>query len=331
MRQARWTDAGIALQDVPLPPLRSGWVRLRVLANGICGTDLHLYRGELPRNPTETPGHEISGTPLDGPKDLSDGIYAVEPRIWCGSCDPCVTGERQLCSAGQILGLDTHGGLAEFVDVPPASLHRSDASLSPLLVSLAEPLAVAVRGIRLAQLEPDSRVLVLGGGTIGLLSGLLARDRASRVGITVRHPHQAAAANALGLEPVGEDALRDWAKDTGPDVVIETVGGNASTLNDAVRACRPAGRVVVLGLFAGEKPIHALVLMANEITLIGSNSYGTGRRGSEFRAAVEMLPRYQAELKPLQTHQFSLSELGRAFDCAANKQSRAIKVTVQPE
>ena len=331
MQQARWTADGIELVDVPAGPLAEDRVRLKVLANGICGTDLHLYRRELPPLEGGVPGHEIVGVPVEGPRGLAEALYAVEPRVWCGACDFCGAGDHHLCPNGSVIGIQDAGGLAECVDVPRPSLHPVDPDVSPLVASLAEPLAVSLRAVHLGRIEADSRVLVLGAGSIGLLAGLLARDRALRVAISARYPSQAEAARRLGLEPLGEGEVAAWSGEFGPDVVIETVGGFADTLNEAVQFCRPAGRVVVLGLFAGERKLNALALMAKEVSLIGSNTYGSTRRGSEFRAAVDLLPRYRAELEPLQTHQFRLSALSDAFKCALDKRSGAIKVTIIPD
>jgi threonine dehydrogenase-like Zn-dependent dehydrogenase len=333
VRQARWTERGIEVAEVDPPPLREGWVRLQVSACGICGSDLHLYRRELPAAVGGVPGHEVVGFPLDGPAGLSERLYAVEPRTWCGSCDPCVAGNRHLCPQGLLLGLQAPGGLGDFMDVPREALHPVEPSLSPVAASIAEPLAVCVRAAHLARLEASSRVLVLGGGSIGLLSGLVCRDRAARVGITVRHPHQHEAALKLGLTPIAERDLDSWALEAQPDVVVETVGGTADTLSTAVRVCRPAGRIIVLGLFSADVPIPAFVLMAKELELVGSNTYGTDRRGPQFRGAVDLLPRYREEIDVLQTHRVPLEQVEDAFRLADDKRSGAIKVTIlaQPD
>lgn len=330
MRQARWTETGIELGEVEPGRLDPGQVRLRVAACGICGSDLHRYRGELPAAPGSVPGHELVGTPLDGPSGLEDRLYAVEPRFWCGRCRHCRSGSRQLCEHGGLLGVDRAGGLAEQVDAPLASLHPLPAGVELLCASLAEPLAVCVRALHLAAPRADSRVLVLGAGTLGLLAGLLARDRAAQTAITARHPQQRAAARELGLVPLSEDELEAWAAQAEPDVVIETVGGHADTLNDAIRSARPGGRVVLLGMFSTPPPIDGFALVIKELALIGSNTYGTTPRGSEFGAAVELLPRYAGEIGSLQTHQLPLAKLEDAFACAQDKSSGAIKVTVLP-
>lgn len=329
MKQAQWTDGGVALAEVEPGELRPGWARLRVAACGICGTDLHLLHASRMRVPGIRPGHEIVGYPIDGPAGLDDALYAVEPRSWCGECDFCGRGQRHLCPRGLLLGLTAHGGLGESVDAPIPGLHRVPSSLPSRVASLAEPLAVCVRGVHLAEIEADSRVLVLGGGSIGLLSGLLARDRADRVGISVRHPQQELAATALGLEAVSEADAELWAAEVAPDVVIETVGGQADTADLAVRVCRPGGRVIVIGVFGGARPVDLLQLMAKEVRVIGSNTYGSTRRGSEFASAVGLLEPLASELEPLQTHHFPLDKVADAFTCAADKQSGAIKVTIE--
>jgi threonine dehydrogenase-like Zn-dependent dehydrogenase len=330
MRQARWTQSGVEIAEVTPPALPSGWVRLRVAACGICGTDLHLWRRELPPPVGVTPGHEMTGTVIDGPRGLADAVYAVEPKLVCGLCDFCVTGRNQLCEKLEIFGVIRPGGLAEFVDVPAQTLYAVHPSVSPLLASLAEPLAVCERGVSLARLDSDSRVLVLGAGSIGLLAGLLARDRAKTVAITARHPQQSEAAKRLGLVPLGEKEVKAWAAESQPDAVIETVGGQSQTLLDATRYCRAGGRIVVLGIFSKRAEVSGYQLATRELEIVGSNMYGAGRRGPEFRAAVELLPRYAAELAPLQTHRFGLADLESAFRAASDKQSGAIKVTVLP-
>lgn len=333
MLAARWGERGVGLVDVEPGPVPEGRVRLRVAACGICGTDLHLYRRELPAPAGMTPGHEIVGTALDaaGRDALGERLYAIEPRTWCGACDLCNGGRRHLCPRGGIIGISMQGGLAEWVDVPAYALHPVPAGVSAGVASMAEPLAVCVRAVHLARLEASSRVLVLGGGSIGLLAGMLSRDRALEVAIAVRHPHQREAARALGLAPLDEAQVADWARDRGPDVVIETVGGHADTLRQAIQACRPGGRVVVLGVFAGPRPIDALSLMAKELEIVGSNTYGMDRRGSEFGAAVELLPRHRAEIERLQTHRYALRDVESAFAAAADKKSGAIKVRVQQD
>jgi threonine dehydrogenase-like Zn-dependent dehydrogenase len=250
--------------------------------------------------------------------------------VSCGACEYCVAGSPQLCGgAGPGIGLGRDGGLADLVDVPTGNLFPVAEGIDATTASLAEPLAVAVRGVAIADPQPGSRVLVLGAGTVGLLSAMVIRDRAAEVAITARHPHQRAAADGLGVTVLDEDQALAWCRERRPDIVIETVGGTANTLEVAARGVRRGGRIVVLGSFEQVSLDYGKLLM-KEVQILPSFAYGTGRRGSEFGTAVELLPRFADELRAVQTHEFALADVADAFRCAADKRSGALKVTVVP-
>jgi len=242
-----------------------------------------------------------------------------------------VRGETVLCEAGRLVGITDSGGLAESVDVPARLIHPVPDGVGARLASLAEPWAVSVRAVHRARLtEIDERLLVLGGGAIGLLCGVAARDRAARVGITCRYPHQAELASRFGLEPVGPDSVDDWAAEHRPSVVIETVGGEADTMADAVRCVRRGGRVVVVGVFGTPRPTDYRDVVLKEVEIVGSFIYGTVSGGSEFGVAVRRMGTIVDELTALQSHRFGLTEVASAFEAADDKSSHAVKVTITP-
>ena len=331
MRHAVWTESGLEVQERDPGPLADGWVRLQVEACGICGSDLHFWHGHLRRPLGTSPGHELAGTVVDGPAGLADARYAVCPNVSCGSCEYCRSGRSNLCNqGGPGLGLGRDGGLSELVDAPLANLAPIPDGVDPATAALTEPLAVTVRGVGLAQVEPDHRVLVLGAGTIGLCAALVARDRAADVAITARHPHQRAAAEALGVTVLGEDEGIAWGKEHRPDVVVESVGGVAETLATAIRVVRRGGRIVLLGTFSEPKAVDLQRLMMKEVGLLGSFCYGERERETEFATAARLTGRYRAELSGLTTHQFALDDVADAFGAADDKSSGAIKVTIAP-
>jgi threonine dehydrogenase-like Zn-dependent dehydrogenase len=331
MRRAVWSEDGLEVVDGELDALEPGWVRLQVEACGICGSDLHFWHGHLRRPLGTSPGHELVGTVIDGPGDLADVRYAVSPNVTCGVCDFCRRGRTNLCGrGGPGLGLGRNGGLAELVDAPLANLAPIPDGVDAVTASLTEPLAVTVRGVGLARVEPDSTVLVLGAGTIGLCAALVARDRAREVAIAARHPHQRAAAERLGVTVLGEDEVVEWGKANRPDVVIESVGGAATTLDDAIRVVGRGGRVVILGTFSAPKAVDLQRLMMKEVGLLGSFCYGSGDREAEFTSAARLTRRWREELAALTTHQFSLDDVADAFRTADDKATGAIKVTLTP-
>jgi threonine dehydrogenase-like Zn-dependent dehydrogenase len=211
-----------------------------------------------------------------------------------------------------------------------ANLAPIPDGVDAVTASLTEPLAVALRGVSIADLGADNTALVLGAGTIGLCAALAARDRAAEVAITARHPHQRDAAERLGVTVLDEGDAIEWGKEHRPDVVIESVGGMADTMNDALRVVRRGGRVVILGSFSEPKAIDLQRMVMKEVALLGSFCYGTGEREPEFATAARLTARWREELGALATHQVAHDDVTRAYETAADKSSGAIKVTLQP-
>ena len=331
MRRAVWTEDGLIVEEHEPGPLRDGWVRLRVEACGICGSDLHVWHGHLRRPMGTSPGHEMAGVVVDGPAGLPDVRYAVSPNVTCGTCINCRNGRSNLCGrAGPGLGLGVDGGLAEVLDAPLENLAAIPDGVDAVTASLTEPLAVTVRGVGLGGVSPDSKVLVLGAGAIGLCAALVARDRAAEVAITARYPHQRAAAEQIGVTVLDEGDAVTWGKERRPEVVVESVGGTASTLDDAVRVVGRGGRVVVLGTFSEPRLVDLRRLMMKEGSIVGSFCYGSGDREPEFNTAAALTGRWRDELSALTTHQRPLAEVADAFALADDKRSGAIKVTLTP-
>jgi threonine dehydrogenase-like Zn-dependent dehydrogenase len=338
MKAAVWNDKGtLDVVDKPVPDPKAGWVRLRVASVGICGTDLHFYRGAFPSPAGLQPGHEIGGT-VDAASPgvaLATGTaVAVDPLVVCGDCAQCRTGNPNRCGKRVLLGVNGRGGCAELAVVPAYAVYQLPGGLLPASGALVEPLAVCVRGTRRGQVTCGDRVAVLGGGTIGLMTILAARAAgASQVAIAARHLHQREAAHALGADRIFEDVaamIRD-ASDSPFDCVIETVGGRASTLSDAVQLARPGGIVSMLGVFEGPSAIPALDVSLKELTLVGSNCYGRVGPRTDFAIAVDLLQKHQSELESLVTHRFRLEDVNAAFAAAGDKRSGSIKVHIRPD
>jgi 2-desacetyl-2-hydroxyethyl bacteriochlorophyllide A dehydrogenase len=331
MRRAVWTDDGLEVVDSEPGPLQPGWARVKIEACGICGSDLHFWHGHIPRPIGTAPGHEMAGTLIDGPAGLADVRYAVSPNTACGVCEYCRSGRNNLCNRGGLpIGLGRDGGLADVVDAPVENLAPIPDGVDAVTASITEPLAVTVRGVGLGRLQPDSKVLVLGAGAIGLCAALVARDQAAAVAISARYPHQRAVAEHIGVTVLDEDQAIAWGKEHRPDVVIESVGGSANTVSDAVRVVARGGRIVLLGTFSQPMPVDLQRLMMKEVSLLGSFCYGTGDREPEYTTAARLTARWRDELGAITTHQVALDDVTRAFDTAADKSTGAIKVTVTP-
>jgi len=344
LRAARFFANGVVVEDVEPGALAPGWIRLEVQACGICGSDLHAW-SRLSNESGRVPGHEIAarvpesfvGLEPEGAGSLDPVSLAplrgrlcvVDPRVACGCCDFCRTGSPHLCRSGELIGVTLAGGFAEYVDVPLYNVHPLPVELSMREAIFAEPLAVAIRALAQARLAVETRVLVLGAGTLGLVVAQLARRLSEHVAVVGRHPHQLAAAQTLGVTALSESDADLWAREYEPDVVIETVGGRARTLERAIRCCRSGGRIAVLGLFSESVSLDVRELVVRELELVGSNTYGANSRGTEFATAVAWLPRLAPELRRLVTHVFPLERMRDALCLASDKSAGCIKVCVE--
>lgn len=330
----------LRVEERELPEPGPGFARVRLLACGICGTDLHFFHaGFWPQG--HVPGHEMFGevdAVGDGVRDVSVGErVAIEPIEACGTCPACRQGRGNICPQTRLYGIHAPGGFSEALCAPQERLFRLSSELPPEIAALAEPIAVAVHGVRRGRLEPDQRVLVLGAGTIGLLTVLAARaEGAGEIWLSARHPHQAELGRALGASRVlseqeaSPDSLAALGGEAPIDLVVETVGGSADTLRAATAAIRPGGAISVLGVFMGDVALPSLPLLLKEGSLAWSNCYEHSAGGSDFADAIRLLTAERSALSALTTHAVSLDEIARGFEIASDKRAGAVKVTVRP-
>jgi threonine dehydrogenase-like Zn-dependent dehydrogenase len=336
VRAAVWNDHGsLDVVERPDPEPRPGWVRVRVAAAGICGTDLHFYRGSFPSPSGLLPGHEVGGTidvAGEGAAVAAGTAVAVEPMTTCGHCPQCLTGDYTRCDERRLLGIEGRGGLADFMTAPAASIYALPDGLEPADGALVEPLAVCVRGVRLSGLQLGDTALVLGGGTIGVLTALCARAAgAGAVAVTARHDHQRQMAEAMGATTVASAAEAGAALGgSAPDVVLETVGGSAPTITEAVGVVRSGGTIVMLGVFDGNAKVPGLEFSRKEIRLVGSNCYARAGMRTDFDVAVGLLARHRDLVRQVVTHRFALADVNDAFAAAADKSSGSLKVAIEP-
>ncbi len=351
MREA-WTvdEAGrFEIRDGDAAPSPGpGEVRMRVRACGICGSDLHAIRHPERWRGGRLLGHEISGDVLDvgeGVERWSTGDRAaLQPNLYCGHCASCLSGRIELCETRfTVVGLTLPGGYREALTVPQQNLHRLPDGVDFVLGAMTEPLAVVVHGYRMAaELDPGrattgERVVVLGGGIIGLLAVFYARQAgAGEVAVTARHEHQANAARQLGATKVfggddeGEAALSEWSRANPVDLVIESVGGDGRTLALSMDVVRRGGRILVLGVFDEQATMPAQGLISKGPRIVGSLMYGFAGKHADYDLAIELERRFGDVLGTLITHRVPLDEIERGFALAADKSSGAIKVTIEP-
>lgn len=340
MRRARFhADSHFEIVEASPAMPGAGEVRVAVEACGICGTDLHFFGMGL-MQPGHTPGHEMMGT-IDaigsGVDDRRIGErVAIEPISSCGDCALCAAGQDSICRETQLYGVHRPGGLSEHIVVPADRTYSLPGDIDPAVGALAEPIAVAVHGLSRGGFEKGQRVLVLGSGTVGLVTLIAAQSLgAGEVWMTARHAHQADMARRLGANRIIGEADADatgldrLGREHEIDLVVETVGGHADTVADACAAVRPGGQVSVVGVFMSPITLPPLTPLTKEVTLAFSNCYHRPPGvDADFGVATGIVDRERERLASLVTDRFALEDLDHAFARAADKQAGALKVSV---
>jgi 2-desacetyl-2-hydroxyethyl bacteriochlorophyllide A dehydrogenase len=293
-------------------------VLVAVKAAGICGTDLHLVSGADFPPPRVTLGHEIAGITENGTP------VAIEPLSPCGTCAPCRRGDEHLCadSSAMLFGVGLDGGMADRIVVPERCLVPLPAGVAVGDASLVEPLAVAVHSLRRSAARPDQRVVVIGGGAIGLCAVAAARARGCEVAVVARHDAQRAAGERLGATVV------DGATG-GYDIVIEAAGSE-SALATAVHLARPGGMVVIPGVYWGPVAVPGMAMCLKEVSLCPTALYSRTAGGRDIDAAAALLATTPGLADTLITHRFPLDAAAEAFATAASRDEGAIKVVLEP-
>lgn len=307
-------DAGsVRLVEADAPP--PGSLVLRTAEAGICGSDLHMVQhGMAP----VTMGHEFGGYLPDG------RLAAVRPTGECGTCDSCRRGFFSACPSGwgDAYGVSAHGGLADQVAVEEGRIFPMAPGARPQDAALVEPLAIAIHGLRRVRPEPGSRALVVGAGSIGLLTVAALRSWGVDADIVTRHPHQAAAAEALGGHVIDKPKSSQYL--CAFDAVC-----NQQTLDLCVKGAMPGGSVLEFGMFWSPVQYSNQILF-KEVSVVPAMGYSRGDGFDDFAEATRLAGAMPLLADTLVTHTFELADAAEAFRVAADRASGAIKVHLVP-
>ena len=328
----------MVIEDVSVPgPARAGNVIVRPEAVGICGSDFHLFSGDVgalsgPRDfYPRIQGHEVSAIVEDpGDAGVNEGErVAIWPLLPCGSCYPCRAGRPNVCPRFRLVGVHLDGGLQQRLKVP-ASTVFGVGDLDPDSTAFVEPASIAVHALARGGLEPGEQAVVFGAGPIGLATTLAAAAAGARVTTIDPVPARRDLAKQLGAERVtwGSPAdtqaeISHWTNGDGPPLVVET-SGETAVLPQAIDLTSAAGRVVVVGMSSGTAPVRPGVFPEKEIDVIGSSCATAG----DFQAAINLVQANRASLAALFSHHFPLARTAEAFEFAMNRSPDAIKIVV---
>ncbi len=313
-------DKTFSIEQVDVPPPGPGEVQIDVAFCGICGTDLHIYLGHMDARVgfERTIGHEMSGTIAavgEGVDGLSIGApIVVRPLDHCGDCPACNAGHEHICHTLKFIGIDSDGAFQQKWNVPAHTIHLLPQDLDLSHAALIEPLAVAVHDVDRGQVQPGEDVLVIGGGPIGMLVAMVAREAGANVTIAEINENRLAFAAKLGfatLNPKEVDVaatIHSATDGKGADVAFE-VSGSQPGVDLITAAAATRGRIVMVAIHANKPNIDMFQFFWRELDLIGARVY----RPKDYDRAMALLAEGVVDCDAFITDIQNLSDIQAAF------------------
>ena len=328
----------LEFQEITIEDLKPDEVLLKVLLCGVCGTDLHLFHGEVPlAKPPVVLGHEIVAEVVelgDAVEDLKPGQrVAVDPVVPCGHCEFCQSGRPNLCPNMKNMGYHMTGGYTQYTVASRDRLFPLRDDMPLKAGALVEPLACVVRGYERLQPLPGSKVLILGAGPIGLLwNQMLQGVEAAEITQVDVVPERAEVAGELGARHAlaverGKiaAAVRDVSPD-GFDVVVDATG-DPDAVQEGVDLVRPGGKLMLFGVSPedGRVVISPYQIFLKELTILGAKMPPL-----TFPAAVRILESGKIDAETIVSHVLPLADLPEAFEMFEKGKDKVLKMAIDP-
>jgi len=320
----------VSVKEVVDPTPAPDQALIKVEACGICGTDIHVIRGEFaPTRYPIIPGHEFCGEVVavgSEVRNLKVGDFvAVDPSLFDGTCRQCRLGRFNLCEHWNAIGVGSaNGACAELVAVPAVNAFRLPADIPRSWGALVEPLSCAVHGLDQVGIKAADDYLIYGAGTMGLLLGQLVKDSgAERLDIVDTNPKRHALAKRLGADRVATSAS-ELDRPDGWDVVIDATGA-VPAIEDGIRRVARGGTFLMFGVANADAKatISPFRIYNDEIRIIGSMAVL-----HSFERALSLLAKGVIDSAAMITDRFSLDDYSKAIDAFLS--GRGLKVQVAP-
>jgi (R,R)-butanediol dehydrogenase/meso-butanediol dehydrogenase/diacetyl reductase len=333
-RQAIYVgDRTMVVRDAPAEAPGPGRVRVDVAYTGICGTDLHIVHGAMDKRvaPPAVIGHEMSGRIAEIGPDVTGWAVGdpvtVMPLDWCGRCSACSRGFNHVCERLNFLGIDSIGSMQSSWTVPTSVLVRLPSDLTMPVAALVEPTAVAVHDVRRGGVVAGEKVLVVGGGPVGLLVAMAARAVGADVVVLELDQHRRDIAASLGLvvgDPMAdtEALVATWTAGAGADIAFE-VSGSAGGVRTAVEALGVRGRLVMVAIHSTPREVDLFRLFWRELTVIGARVY----EREDFETAVHLVSTGDVPAQALISAIVPIDEVAAAF-AALERGGGAMKLLI---
>ena len=336
----------ISLETVPIPKARAGEVVIRVTLTTICGTDLHILKGEYPVKPGLIIGHE----PVGVIHEIGDGVtgYEVGDRVLvgaitpCGQCNFCLSGNWSQCGGaigGWKFGNTIDGAQAEYLRVPYAQANLAkipDELTDEQVVLLADIASTGISAAESADLQIGDTVAVFAQGPIGLCATAGAKLKGASLIIAVESdPVRIKMSRQMGADAVFDfnqhdvvEEIKHMTGGRGVDVAIEALGTQA-TFENALRVLRPGGTLSSLGVYSGKLsvPMEAFAAGLGDHKIVTTLCPGGKER---MRRLLELVRQGRLDLTPLLTHTFPLDRITEAYQLFGERREGVIKVAIKP-
>jgi L-iditol 2-dehydrogenase len=334
------------VDQVPTPSMGPDEALLKVIAAGVCGTDVRIFQGahrKYPPGTVRVPGHEVVGEVADVGPDV-EGVRVgqrmfVAPNIGCGHCRQCVSGRNNRCAAYDALGVTLDGAFAEFMRIPAAAIRQGNlipvaSGVEPAAAALVEPLACVLNGQTAVSVKPGDVVLIMGAGPIGVMHALLARlTGAGRVVVSDFLADRLTFAKRMGADRVvnlrEEDlpaVLAEESRGEGADVIIVAAPSRAAQ-EEALRLAAIGGRINFFGgLPKGDSIISfdSNLVHYKELCVTGTSACSS----DDCWRAAAIVNSGRIDLSSLVSAVLPLRKILDAFLMAEDKSS--IKIVVEP-
>ena len=314
-------------------------VQINVAYCGVCGTDLHIFLGHMDQrvDMPQVIGHEMSGVVARVGTNVTQwqagDRVVVRPLDPCNDCPACAAGHEHICQNLKFLGIDTPGAFQGSWTVPAHTLHQLPDTLSLDKAAMIEPIAVACHDVRLGEVQPGDKVVVIGGGPIGILNALVAHNAGGDVLVSEVNPFRVNLAQELGLSAVNPKEIdlvahvEEWTGGAGADVVFE-VSGTAIGAETMTKLARTRGRVVVVAIFADAPKVDLFQFFWRELKMRGARVY----EPEDFDQAIQLAATGALPLDKLITERYPLAQLQTAFEqIASGAEVMKILINTQSE
>ena len=314
-------NKSFAVEQTDAPAPAAGEAQLRIAFCGICGTDMHVFHGNMDARVglNRIVGHEMSAVVEavgEGVTNVRPGQkVVVRPRDHCGTCPACTAGHKHICHKLKFLGLDTDGAMQELWNAPAHTLHVLPDDMRLDHAALSEPVAVACHDVRLAAVQPGEDVVVIGGGPIGVLVAMVARDAGGKVVISEVNETRLGIAKKLGFDTV--NPLKADLKETidartggkGADVVFE-VSASQPGVDAMTSVAATRGRICMVAIHAKKPQVDMFQFFWRELKLIGARVY----EPQDYEKAISLVANGAIDADTVITDVSPLGDIQAAFE-----------------